>query len=133
MNLVKTLCHSNSNLVLAPGHEPIPIEMKCRWWMILHVINISKIQDIFNEHAKFTIVEKVKSVSLPNKFKMKSFRTQRFLDSLIRDSVSKRFEYILKLSPRHNWFPLVKLFQFLLCLISALFIQSFLEFLLSRG
>ena len=40
---------------------------------------------------------------------------------------------ILKRSSRHNWFHLVKLLQFLLSLLSALFIRSFFKFLLSHG
>ena len=40
---------------------------------------------------------------------------------------------ILKPSSRHNWFHLVKLLQFLLSLLSALFIRSFFKFLLSHG
>ena len=48
-------------------------------------------------------------------------------------SLSKTSQHILKPSPRFKCFHLVKLFQFLLSLISALFIRSFFNFLLSRG
>ena len=39
--------------------------MTCGGRMVLHVISISKIQGKFNEHAKFTIIEKINSASLP--------------------------------------------------------------------
>ena len=45
----------------------------------------------------------------------------------------KRSEHILKLSPWQNSFHFVKLFQFLLGLLSALLFGSFFKFLLSHG
>ena len=88
----------------------------------------------FNEHAKFTIIEKINNVSLPRQ------QRKRFLENredfwILRFetlSLSKRSEHILTQSPRHNWFHLVKLFLFLLSLVSALFIRSFFKFLISR-
>ena len=82
----------------------------------------------FNKHTKFKIIEKISSAPLPKQQKRSLLEHRE--DSL---SLSKKSEHILKPYPRHYWFHLVKLFQFFLSLVSALFLRSFLKFLLSRG
>ena len=86
-----------------------------------------------NKHSKFTIIQKMNNVSLTKQQKQSLLEHREDFWILLIKSLLKRSENILKPSIRHSWFHLVKLFQFLLSLILALFICSFLKFLLSSG
>ena len=86
-----------------------------------------------NKHAKFSIIKKKNSASL-HKQQRQSFLKYIFRYLVWRLSLSKRSERILKLSQWQNSFHLVKLFQFLLGLLSALFfLVHFFKFPLSHG
>ena len=114
--------------------ESVPIEMIWGRKIFLHVISIFKIQEknLINMPNFWSSKKGATQLSTNNKDKV--FQ-KTFLDTWVGVSLylSKSSEHILKLSPWHNSFHLVNLFQFLLGLLSALFFGSLLKFLLSHG
>ena len=71
----------------------------------------------FNEHAKFTITEKKKTMHLSQK--------------IFEYSDQRLSPKALKLCQRYNWLHLIKLFQFKLSFVFVLFTRSFFKSLLS--